>query len=187
MNEAILNEILTTLKEFKAEEEKRWEENNRRWEQNEKRWEENDRRWEQNEKRWEENNRRWEQNEKRWEENNRRWKQNEKRWEENDRRWEQNEKRWEENDRRWKQNDIDKFNYKKEFQRFVEIVDKNFESISKKIDDFIEYSNSIHKKLELRLKKIEANQRYFEKVQETHQEVIDIQNIRLDKLLLKKV
>ncbi len=92
------NVILTELREFR-------EENNRRWEQNDKRWDENDKRWEQNEKRWEENDKRWKQNEKRWKENDRRWKQNEKRWEENDKRWKQNEKRWQENDKRWEQNE----------------------------------------------------------------------------------
>ena len=65
--------VLQELRDFRAENNKRWEENNKRWEQNEKRWEENGRRWEQNEKRWEENHRRWEQNEKRWEDNDKRW------------------------------------------------------------------------------------------------------------------
>ncbi len=62
MEDTVTITILKELREFK-------EENNRRWEQNEKCWEENARRWEQNEKRWEENDRRWEQNEKRWEKN----------------------------------------------------------------------------------------------------------------------
>ena len=109
----------------------------------------------------------------------------EERWEKNEHHWVQNEKRWEENERRWTENDIDKFNLKKEFQRFIEIVDQNFASLSKKLDDFIKYSHTIHNKLELRLKKIEANQRYFEKVQESHQETIDIQNVRIDKLSSK--
>ena len=185
MDETILTEILNTLKDFRAEQEERWEKNEHHWVQNEKRWEENERRWAQNEKRWEENERRWAQNEKRWEENERRWAENKKLWEENERRWAQNEKRWEENERRWTENDIDKFNLKKEFQRFIEIVDQNFASLSKKLDDFIKYSNTIHNKLELRLKKIETNQRYFEKVQESHQETIDIQNVRIDKLSSK--
>ena len=37
LDETILTEILTTLKDFKAEEEKRWEENEYHWAQNEKR------------------------------------------------------------------------------------------------------------------------------------------------------
>ena len=53
---ATINTVLQELREFRTE-------NNKRWEQNEKRWEENNKRWEQNEKRWEENNKRWEQNE----------------------------------------------------------------------------------------------------------------------------
>ena len=51
MNENVtLMTVLEELKDFRAENNKRWEENNKRWEQNEKRWEENERRWEANEK-----------------------------------------------------------------------------------------------------------------------------------------
>ena len=197
MENDILMEILTTLKDFRAEEERRWEENDRRWEQNEKRWEENERRWEQNELRWADNDKHWEQNERRWEENERRWEQNELRWIENDKRWEQNERRWEENEKRWEQNELrwadndkrwkqcngDIFNIKEEFKRFYEIMDKNFQALSDKLDSFIKYSNFEHQKLELRLKKIESSQRYFEKVQNVHQELIDIQNIKFNKLM----
>lgn len=37
MNENILNEILTTLKDFREENNKRWEENERRWKENDNR------------------------------------------------------------------------------------------------------------------------------------------------------
>lgn len=40
--------VLEELREFRAENNKRWEENDKRWEQNEKRWAENDRRWQAN-------------------------------------------------------------------------------------------------------------------------------------------
>ncbi len=91
------NVILMELREFR-------EENNKKWEVNEKRWEENDRRWEANEKRWEENDRRWKANEKRWEENNKRWNENQQLWIANNQKWEVNEKRWEENNKRWNEN-----------------------------------------------------------------------------------
>ena len=56
MNENVtIMTVLEELRDFRAENNKRWEENERRWEQNEKRWEENNKRWEQNEKRWEAN------------------------------------------------------------------------------------------------------------------------------------
>ncbi len=77
MENVMANTILKELREFRQE-------NNQRWEQNEKRWEENDKRWEQNDKRWEQNDKRWEQNDKRWEENDKRWEQNEIRWNETD-------------------------------------------------------------------------------------------------------
>ena len=47
------------------------EENNKRWDENDKRWEENNRRWDENDKRWEENNKLWVQNEKNREEEHR--------------------------------------------------------------------------------------------------------------------
>ena len=98
------NTILKELREFRTENNKRWDDNDRCWEENNRRWEENDRRWEENNKRWEENDRRWEENNKRWKENDRRWEENNKRWEENDRRWEENNKCWEENNKRWNEN-----------------------------------------------------------------------------------
>jgi hypothetical protein len=62
---------------------------------------ESDRRWQENEKRWEENDRQWEANEKRWDANDRQWQANEKRWDANDRQWQANERRWEVNDKHW--------------------------------------------------------------------------------------
>ena len=56
---ATIATVLQELRDFRAE-------NNKRWEQNDRRWEENNRRWEENDKRWEENDKRWEQNEERW-------------------------------------------------------------------------------------------------------------------------
>lgn len=65
--------VYKELKDFRAE-------NNKRWEENDKRWEQTERRWKENEKRWEENERRWKENKRRWEENDRKWWQNEKRF-----------------------------------------------------------------------------------------------------------
>lgn len=107
----------------------------------------------------------------------------EKRWEENERRWAENEKRWIDNDGKWKQCNGDIFNINEEFKRFYKIMDKNFQALSDKLDNFIKYSNFEHQKLELRLKKIESSQRYFEKVQNVHQELIDIQNIKFSKFM----
>ena len=80
-----INDFREEFRDEKIKNEKRWEENDRRWKENEKCWEENEKRWEENEKRWEENNRRWEENEKCWEENNRRWEENRKLWIQNER------------------------------------------------------------------------------------------------------
>ena len=63
-------------------EEAHWQENLRRWDENDKKWEENNRRWDENDKKWEENNRRWEENDKKWEENTKMWQENAKMWQE---------------------------------------------------------------------------------------------------------
>ena len=175
-------EILTTLKDFKDESNKRWKENEQRWKENQKRWEENDQRWKENQKHWEENEQRWKENQKRWEENERRWKENQKRWEENEQRWKENQQRWNDDQKRWKENDSSIVSLKNEFKRFVQIVDANFEKLNNKLDNFINYFNEYDKKTELRLKKIEANQRYFEKIQNVQQDTIDIHNIKLSRI-----
>lgn len=54
--------ILKELREFRTENNKRWELNNKRWEANDKHWEENEKRWIENDKRWDENNKKWEEN-----------------------------------------------------------------------------------------------------------------------------
>lgn len=86
MENQVAVKILDELREFRKENNERWEANDKRWEENEKRWEANEKRWEENEKRWEANEKRWEENEKRWEENSKRWNQNDKKWAENDKR-----------------------------------------------------------------------------------------------------
>ena len=114
---ATINIILKELREFRTE-------NNEKWNANDKRWEENDKRWEQNEKRWEENYQRWEQNEKRWEENDRRWEQNEKRWEQNNKRWEQNHNILKTLDKRVSNLEDKREIDKKEFLRVFDEIDK---------------------------------------------------------------
>ena len=50
--------VLQELREFRSENNKRWEANDKRWEENEKRWAKNEKRWEENERRWKANNQR---------------------------------------------------------------------------------------------------------------------------------
>lgn len=49
MEDVLAKTILTELREFRQENNKRWEENEKHWEENNKRWKENEKRWEQNE------------------------------------------------------------------------------------------------------------------------------------------
>jgi uncharacterized phage-like protein YoqJ len=114
--DTVISELKRLREDFQVfvkEQEKRWEENNRRWEGAFKRFEaiefEIKRLWEaveklrvdfltfvkEQEKKWEENNRRWEENWRRWEENSRFWEENWRRWKENDRKWEEAFKRFE--------------------------------------------------------------------------------------------
>jgi len=99
----IVNDLKEDVKENRREiqksreiEEAHWQENLRRWKENDKKWEENDRRWKENDKRWEENKKLWQENNKQWEENKKLWQENNKQWEENKKLWQENHKRWEE-------------------------------------------------------------------------------------------
>jgi len=46
--------ILEELREFRKENNERWDENDKRWDENDKRWDENNKRWEDNDKKWDE-------------------------------------------------------------------------------------------------------------------------------------
>ena len=180
VEEAItINTVLQELREFRVE-------NNKRWDQNEKRWEENDKRWEQNEKRWEQNDKRWEQNEKRWEENNKRWEQNEKRWEENKKRWEQNEKRWKENDQKLEtinarvtkienSRESDKKEFARVFEAIEESIIEQFEHLNKKIDIKFSKVDAIFADLGLEVKDLQETA----KKNETK---INLHDVRIEKL-----
>ncbi|RCK73446.1 MAG: hypothetical protein ANABAC_3055 [Anaerolineae bacterium] len=131
--ESRFEKMLAELRAMREESERKWAENQRKWEENDKRLdamlanlerlrEESERKWAENQRNWEENQRKWEENERRWKENERRWEENAKRldamlanlerlreeserkWEENQRKWEENERRWRENERRWEEN-----------------------------------------------------------------------------------
>ena len=201
------NVILTELREFREENnrrweqnDKRWDENDKRWEQNEKRWEENDKRWKQNEKRWKENDRRWKQNEKRWEENDKRWKQNEKRWQENDKRWEQNEKRWQENNKKWEAND-EKWNEntrileginrrltdleegrKKDRLDLIDILGTMEKGINNQFNEMKEYFDAKFEKVFISQKVNDMEHAEFKKLVCAHQGRLDFYNARISRL-----
>lgn len=155
MEDAMTNTILKELREFRAE-------NNKRWEANDKRWEENDRRWEQNEKRWEEN-------EKRWEENQRRWNENQQLWKENNKRWEQNEKRL---------TTLEE-GRKKDRREIIEILDTMQKSINNQLTEMREHFDAKFEKIYTlqRLNDIEHDE--FKKLLYTHEKRINFQSARI--------
>ena len=71
--ESRFDQVLAELRQMREEGERKWEENQRRWEGQERKWEENQRRWEGQERKWEENQqalRQWQEGqERKWEEN----------------------------------------------------------------------------------------------------------------------
>ena len=186
MEDTMANVILTELREFR-------EENNKRWEQNDKRWEENDKRWEQNEKRWEENNKRWEQNEKRWEENNERWNENQKRWEENNERWNENQKlwiannkRWDENDKKWEGNDKRltalEEGRKKDRLDLIDILDTMEKSISNQFSEMKEYFDAKFEKVFVSQKVNDMEHAEFKKLVCAHEGRLNFYNARISRL-----
>lgn len=165
MEDAMANVILTELREFR-------EENNKRWEANDKRWEENDRRWEENDKRWIANDKRWEQNEKRWEENNKKWEENSKRWDENDKKWEANEKRLIALEEGRRKDRLD----------LIDILDTMEKSISNQFTEMREYFDAKFEKVFVSQKVNDMEHAEFKKLVCAHQGRLDFYNARINKL-----
>ena len=142
-----------------------------------------------------ENEERLKENEKRWEENERRWKENDKRWKKTEERLTRIEENGKQTEQRLTKIEGNREGDKKEFFRLYDIIDKNFSKVFKEIEEIKERlpEEGFEEKLELRLQKLEANQRYYERVQEMHDNTLyrhtnRINKIRktTDKLLEKK-
>ena len=157
-----VNVILKELREFRTENNQRWEENDKRWEQNEKRWEENDKRWKQNEKRWEENDRRWEQNDKRWKENDKCWGQINQRVT----LLEEEQKEQSENTKR---------NVLKALEDMQVSITRQFEKLEKKFEIKLD-------KIEAALMDNEIEHKEFKEQLAACQSRIKMQNVRIDQL-----
>lgn len=91
------DKILKELAEDRETQNRKWEEQDKKWQENVKRWDEQDRWWQENVKRWDEQDKKWQKNAKRWEEQNTRWQEQAKRWDEHDKRWEEQDRKWEDN------------------------------------------------------------------------------------------
>lgn len=186
MEDTMANAILIELREFREENNKRWEANDKRWDENDRRWDENDRRWEENDRRWEENNKRWEQNEKRWEENNKKWEENNKRWNENQKLWIANNKRWDENDKKWEANDKRltalEEGRKKDRLDLIDILDTMEKSISNQFTEMREYFDAKFEKVFVLQKVNDMEHAEFKKLVCAHQGRLDFYNARINKL-----
>ncbi|MGH8477330.1 MAG: DUF3782 domain-containing protein, partial [Methylococcales bacterium] len=119
--------MMQELRDDRAAQMRKWEENNRRWEEDSRRWDENNRRLEEDSRRWDENSRRWEEDSRRWEEDSGRWDENSRRWDENNRRLEENNRRWDENNRRWDEN---KNNFDRMHEEIMAIAKKQHDNMS---------------------------------------------------------
>ena len=161
--EEMLKEILQTLNEFRNE---------------------NEERWKANEKRWEENDKRWEANEKRWKETEQRLAKIEKNGKETERKLTEIEKNGKETEQRLTKMEGNREGDKKEFFRLYDIIDKNFSKVFKEIEEIKERlpEEGFEEKLELRLQKLEANQRYYERVQEMHDNTLYRHTNRINKI-----
>lgn len=158
MEENIASTLLAEFREFRTENEKRWEENNKRWEQNEKRWEENNKCWEQNEKRWEGNNKRWEQNEKRWEENNKKI-----------------------GKMTIRIDNLEK-NRKSDMKEILEVLDAMEKSISKRFDDMQEYMDFHFERIYSAQISNSIEHLQFKRAIKENSKRINFQNSRIDNL-----
>ena len=179
MEDVIANTLLKELREFRAENNKRWDENDKRWEENDKRWEENDKRWEQNERRWEENDKRWEENKKLWEENGKRWEENKKLWEENGKRWEKNTKTLEGMNERITALEAGR---KKDRREVIEVLDTMQKSINNQFIEIRQYFDVKFEKIYAAQRVNEIENEQFKKILYAHENRINFQNARIENL-----
>lgn len=176
MEVATASIILKELREFRAE-------NDKKWKENDKRWEENDRRWEENNKRWEENERRWIENDKKLEQINQRIDETNQRIDETNQRIDKTNKRIDETNQR-----LDNTNERVEILEKGRVKDRRdilvvLDTMQKSIDNqFKEMKEYMDAKFE----KIFALQRYndieheeFKKILYKHDKRLDFHNARL--------
>ncbi len=121
------DKLLQELKTDREKQDMRWEEQNRKWYENQR---DRDKKWEEQNKKWDENKR---DQDKKWEEQNKKWyefkRDQDKKWEENkreqDKKWEENkleqDKKWEEQNRRWDES-------RKDTNEKFEKLDKRYNS-----------------------------------------------------------
>ena len=139
MEEVTITMVLNELKDFRAENNRRWEENEKRWEENEKRWEENDRRWQENEKRWEANNSRLEKIEKNVAENTKQIANLEKRVSENTEQINKLEEKVTDNTNRIINLEEGR---KRDRKDILDVLDRMEKSISNKFSEMKEYMDA---------------------------------------------
>ena len=172
MEDSIANVILTELREFRAENEKRWEENDKKWEENNAKWEEND-------KRWKENNARWEENDQRWEVNNKKWEQNEARWEANNTKWKENDAKLEQVNQRITSLEEDR---KKDRKDLLEILDTMQKTINNQFTEMKEYFDAKFEKVFVSQRVNDIEHEEFRKLVCTHEKRLNFYNARLNKI-----
>lgn len=158
MEDAMANVILTELREFRAENNKKWKENEKRWEENDKRWEEND---------------------KRWKENDKRWKENDKRWEQNGKYWERNDKKLDEMSERITALEEGRIKDRRDVLIVLETMQK---SISEQFAEMREHFDSKFEKVFTLQRLNDVEHEEFKKLLYTHEKRINFQNARLKQL-----
>lgn len=165
MEDTMANVILTELREFREE--------------NNKRWIANDERWEQNEKRWEENDKRWEENDKKWNETQQILKENSKKWEENDKKWNENTKILGGINERLTALEEGR---KKDRLDLIDILDTMEKSISNQFNEMKEYFDAKFEKVYVTQKVNDMEHAEFKKLVCAHQGRLDFYNARINKL-----
>ena len=101
------------------EQTERWKEQAVRWNQQDDRWTEQAERWKAEDFRWAQQKQLWDDQTERWNEQAERWKEQAERWNKQDDRWNEQAERWNEQDERWSKQD---FRWAQQDQRWEELA-----------------------------------------------------------------
>ncbi len=112
--------------EYQQVQEKKLEEDQKRWEAQDKKWEDNQKQLRAQDKKWEENQKQWQENWKQLKAQDKKWEKNQKRWEENQKKWEENQKKLKAQDKKWEEN-----------QKTINSILKSIQSQEKRYDSTI--------------------------------------------------
>ncbi|MBW8049277.1 MAG: DUF3782 domain-containing protein [Cytophagales bacterium] len=74
--ESKFDRILKEIQQDRIEQSKKWEKQNKKWDEQDKKWEKQNKKWDGQDKKWEKQNKKWDGQNKKWEKQDKKWEKN---------------------------------------------------------------------------------------------------------------